>query len=455
MSDDTLSGPGELHSLTDTQHEFFNPPEALTQAAMRLIPPALADMANASDNPGPDPAPGLKVVRYSQIIQALRDRGQPKDVAAAAIRQLIGQGMIKVRQPGPDAPVFTFDRRGRSGGTMWPNANESAALEDCLIESTPQMCQWWAKLVEETETPTRRPVEQPAKPNPFRQLCALVLQIREQELARDLKSPRERSPQTTEFRAEMKNQLLELVADCWAAGRSLGDGREREAEEAAKQLAEGCTDLLLWEHAVRLGRLSAEEAAKEKGGPCVVLVNRLYPAYDRVDHFARLFDRISMGRASGENKKSGRMTVEEANKKAMELARRMKGEFFLLSTRKQATRIGCSFETWTKTPLYPKAQKQRLRLAGRIGNRPSQPSPAPVSFTNDLEAVKGEGTRDEVLKQLVAAEEQSQPKPKWDDLSDAEQQQLLSAQEADHEPSPLEDDPKDRRPRVVRSRKRL
>ena len=72
MGEYPQSDLGELHPRTDTQDESTGPPEALTQAAVRLIPPTLADMAKASDNPGPDPAPGLKVVRYSQIVQTLR-----------------------------------------------------------------------------------------------------------------------------------------------------------------------------------------------------------------------------------------------------------------------------------------------------------------------------------------------------------------------------------------------
>jgi nucleoside phosphorylase len=134
------------------------------------------------------------------------------------------------------------------------------------------------------------------EPNPFRQLCALALQIREQELERDRTPAHERRPHTVEYRATLEDRLRDLVADCCVASRCLGDHREREAEEAARQLADACIALLVWEGAVRLHRLSAEEAGPEKGGPCVALCNRLNPSFDRVDHLARLFDRINTSR---------------------------------------------------------------------------------------------------------------------------------------------------------------
>jgi hypothetical protein len=129
-------------------------------------------------------------------------------------------------------------------------------------------------------------------PNPFRQLCDLVLQIREQELERDRTPAHKRVPHKLEHRATLENGLRDLLTDCCVAGRHLGEGREREAEEAAQQLVQACLALLVWEDAVRLGRLRAEEASREKGGPCVALCNRLYPSFDRVDHLARLHDRL-------------------------------------------------------------------------------------------------------------------------------------------------------------------
>ncbi len=119
-----------------------------------------------------------------------------------------------------------------------------------------------------------------------------------------------------------------------------------------------------------------------------------------------------------------RMTVEQANKRAMQLAKQMKEGFFSLSEREQARRIGCSWVTWGKTEFYAQAQKRRAR-------QPRSPERKATSFTSHVEAVTGEGDRNEVLNQLIAE------------------------QEADSEPSPLEDDPPDSKPKKVRERKLL
>ncbi len=120
-----------------------------------------------------------------------------------------------------------------------------------------------------------------------------------------------------------------------------------------------------------------------------------------------------------------RMTAEEANKKAMELAKT--DRFFVeRSLREWAERIGCSEGLVPKLPLW----QATMEKTGR-GRRDKAPPPKAVSLTENLEAVTGEGDKDEVLNHLVAE------------------------QEADAEPSPLYDDPPDSRPRKVRSRKRL
>jgi hypothetical protein len=71
-----------------------------------------------------------------------------------------------------------------------------------------------------------------------------------------------------------------------------------------------------------------------------------------------------------------------------------------------------------------------MKQTGR-GKEGNAPAPKALSLTSDLEAVTGEGEPNEVLEQLIAE------------------------QEADHEPSPLEPDPPDSRPKKVHSRKRL
>jgi hypothetical protein len=104
------------------------------------------------------------------------------------------------------------------------------------------------------------------------------------------------------------------------------------------------------------------------------------------------------------------ISVEHANKIAMDLVEKERQKFLELSERKQATRIGCSWQTWQRTLLY-----QILKLK-RPARKPS--SPKTVSLTATLEAVTGE--------------------------DDRELQRLIDEQEADKEPSPLEPDPPDR-----------
>jgi hypothetical protein len=118
------------------------------------------------------------------------------------------------------------------------------------------------------------------------------------------------------------------------------------------------------------------------------------------------------------------MTVERANSKAMALAK-ADPAFVHLPLRDWATAIGCSEGQVPKLPLWQDTMKQTGR-----GKKKGPSAPKVVSLTDSLEAVTGEGGRDEVLNQLTAE------------------------QQADFEPSPLDEDPPDR-PRKVRTRKRL
>jgi hypothetical protein len=131
------------------------------------------------------------------------------------------------------------------------------------------------------------------------------------------------------------------------------------------------------------------------------------------------------GRSRTGPKCKARMTIAQANDKAKKLAHKMRKGFFALSQRQQAEMIGCSWATWKKTEFYRIAETKRPG-----GKRKRTSTPKTVSLTPLLEAVTGEGDRDEALKQLVAE------------------------QEADMEASPLDDDPPDR-PRRIHSRKRL
>jgi hypothetical protein len=147
-----------------------------------------------------------------------------------------------------------------------------------------------------------------------------------------------------------------------------------------------------------------------------------------------------------------KMTVEEANEKAMKLAGRMKQAFFLLSEREQARLIGCHWRTWTKTTFYAKAQQKRGRIARKVAGQKVAGTRPAVSLTGAVEAVVGDGERNEVLNCLIDGERKpTDKKPEWEDLSPAEQQELVADQEADYEPDPLDDD----RRKKVRTRKRL
>jgi hypothetical protein len=113
--------------------------------------------------------------------------------------------------------------------------------------------------------------------------------------------------------------------------------------------------------------------------------------------------------------KPPRMLVASANEKAMELAKQFGSAFFVLSEREQARRIGCSPRTWTKTPFYERAKQTGARMRAQH-DRPGKGvgAPSTVSYTRELDAVTGDGERDEVLKKLAAE------------------------QEGDYEPSPLD-----------------
>jgi hypothetical protein len=151
---------------------------------------------------------------------------------------------------------------------------------------------------------------------------------------------------------------------------------------------------------------------------------------DRAGCVAELRDLIDFFRRALGPKSSHGMTVTEANKFAMRLAKQMGKKFFRLSQREQAKKIGCSWATWHKTEFYSEAQKKR-RLTGRRTRGKNPGSPPVVGLTKNLENVSGEGVRDQVLAELI------------------------EEQEADYEASPIEADPPGSKPRRIHVRKRL
>lgn len=159
----------------------------------------------------------------------------------------------------------------------------------------------------------------------------------------------------------------------------------------------------------------------------VSLSEALAPDLDAIEAELRLESEAALEKYNTTEEKQERevpkhrMTVDDANEKAMKLAHRMRAGFFALSERQQAKLIGCSWTTWKRTPFYAEAQEKRP-----AGKQQQSSSPKTESLTAGREAVTGEGDKDEVLKHLIAE------------------------QEADKEPSPLESGP-----RKIHSRKRL
>lgn len=146
------------------------------------------------------------------------------------------------------------------------------------------------------------------------------------------------------------------------------------------------------------------------------LLPRLEALCDSLQHHA--------GKKSGARKHRS-MTAEEANRKAMELAKEDR-LFIQRSQREWADAIGCSVGLVSKLPFWEKT----MQHSGRQRKGKATASKV-VRLTDDLEAVMGEGGRNDVLEKLIAQ------------------------QQADYERSPLEEDAPGSPPKKVRSYPRL
>lgn len=156
-------------------------------------------------------------------------------------------------------------------------------------------------------------------------------------------------------------------------------------------------------------------------------IYKAWPVWeDLLPHPEALCDRLKHD--AGKKRKVKSMTVADANSKAMELAKRMGEGFFQLSERQQAKAIGCSWKTWSSTTLYKEARKRRPQPQEAKDKGAGRKV---VTLTAKVEAMTGEGGRDEVLEKLIAQ------------------------QEADYEPSPLEEDSPSSPRQKVRSYIRL
>ena len=128
--------------------------------------------------------------------------------------------------------------------------------------------------------------------------------------------------------------------------------------------------------------------------------------------------------------KKRRMSREEAEKAANRLFLEQ-GKAFMEKTAKQwAGEIGCSVSTVSKLELWRRNMSKSGRGRGRRGKGAEKPAPTEVvSLSKKIEAQVGEGSKDELLLQMIAQEE-------------------------DFEPSPLDDDPPDKPPLRVKTKKK-
>jgi hypothetical protein len=228
-------------------------------------------------------------------------------------------------------------------------------------------------------------------------------------------------------------QIIALWRDTVQEVRTgLGERRATEWHETCHEMERRLTDRPLLYHKgvvaiqawIRQIRLLLRELGKlalvpfpDGSFPTLYHAPRASGAADMLvpdDATARMGDGLpNVGAPKG--KPCKRMTHDEANSKAMKLAKKMKKKFFALSRREQAELIGCSFATWKKTEFFKTAERRRPAKAPR---KPS--SPKTVSLTNKVEAVTGEGGRDQVLKGLIAEQEaDKEPSP----LDSADQRQ--------------------------------
>jgi hypothetical protein len=156
----------------------------------------------------------------------------------------------------------------------------------------------------------------------------------------------------------------------------------------------------------------------------------------------------SLGRSRG-------MRVADADAKARELTdtTTKRAKFFALSERKQATRIGCSWSTYSKTDFYREAEELGL-LSPRSRKKREQKGspPSAVSFTPKMEATLGDGDKDQIVHELAEAESEGSQGLKWDNLPEDERQKYIidHLSDVENNPSPL-----DPRPKRVRHRKQV
>jgi hypothetical protein len=156
VSPDNHTTPG-IPSSHITRPASTPPPEPLVEAAMRDVPPALADMNSMRAFHAPVPQPGQKVVVHHCLVQKLREHNHTQDASEWAIHRLVEKGMLTPRCGYADWPAPLTAGKG----TGPPPQGESYAmlnLPNILIESTPLLWEWWATLAgQQTKNKTNGP----------------------------------------------------------------------------------------------------------------------------------------------------------------------------------------------------------------------------------------------------------------------------------------------------------
>jgi hypothetical protein len=132
----------------------------LIEAALRDVPPTLADMENTTEYLVGTPKPGERIVLYARLIQELaQKRRHGKAAAEWAIHRLVEQGMLTIRQGRCAAPGVI----GRDGAWMTTaRSHVLPGLQYSLVHSTLGLWQWWREREEDRARTNLAP--QPREP---------------------------------------------------------------------------------------------------------------------------------------------------------------------------------------------------------------------------------------------------------------------------------------------------
>ena len=123
------------------------PPEALIAAAMRDVPPTLADMENTTEYGAGRPPHGERIVLHYRLVQELTQKWQHSKAAAEwAIQRLGEQGMLTIHRGRSFAPGI-LEWNG-----AWKESEFSCVMPDLkysLVQSVPRLWEWWREREQE------------------------------------------------------------------------------------------------------------------------------------------------------------------------------------------------------------------------------------------------------------------------------------------------------------------